>query len=355
MSRYSSSYSGSYERPEQTVNTIMDNLSKGGVQPDYASQWAQYYRSQGMSREAEMIETYVRGKERGERERYSSSSHDRGAPSHSGGYGTSECYRCNKIGHFARECPEYTGKPREFERRRRSSERDRRDIGPRGLPPSRDGDRYGSSGSVCYRCNGVGHFARECPDYTGRGRPDDRSRDGGGPMRRVAHPSRDQPPGTSECYRCNKIGHFARECPQYTGVPYPNARRVLGGTSYPGRGRGSGDYGTSKCLKCNRYGHFARECREEENRCYKCHESGHIAKDCSKEDVCYVCNKEGHLAKDCPDGDKKTCYRCNGKGHIALDCPSSQRALDRVAPRKKDDIDLAAGDQVLSAADLEDL
>jgi len=47
--------------------------------------------------------------------------------------------------------------------------------------------------------------------------------------------------------------------------------------------------------------------------------------------------------------------RCNGKGHIALDCPSSQRAIDRVASRKKDDIDLAAGDQVLSAADLEDL
>ena len=37
---------------------------QGGVQPDYASQWAQYYRSQGMAREAEMIETYVRGKER---------------------------------------------------------------------------------------------------------------------------------------------------------------------------------------------------------------------------------------------------------------------------------------------------
>ena len=63
--------------------------------------------------------------------------------------------------------------------------------------------------------------------------------------------------------------------------------------------------------------------------------------------------QEGHLAKDCPDGNKKTCYKCNGKGHIAMDCPSSQKAIDRV--KKADDIDEAAGDQVLSAADLEDL
>ena len=46
------------------------------------------------------------------------------------------------------------------------------------------------------------------------------------------------------------MGHFARECPSYTGVPYPERRGAPGG----GRGRGGreGDYGTSKCLKCNR-------------------------------------------------------------------------------------------------------
>ena len=118
----------------------------------------------------------------------------------------------------------------------------------------------------------VGHFARECPEYTGIRRPESRdSRDRGdsrrdsgrgdggrdrdaGPMRRVAHPTKDQAPGTSECYRCNRVGHFARECPTYTGVPYPNAHRSRDGDrgGRGGRGGRAGDYGTSKCLKCNR-------------------------------------------------------------------------------------------------------
>jgi hypothetical protein len=109
-----------------------------------------------------------------------------------------------------------------------------------------------------------------------------------------------------------------------------------------------------------RYGHFARECTEEESRCYKCSESGHLAKDCERPDVCYVCNKEGHMAAACPDGDQKTCYKCGGKGHIALSCPSPAQARprSRQSATKKDQvdpIDEAAGDQVLSAKDLEDL
>ena len=44
-----------------------------------------------------------------------------------------------------------------------------------------------------------------------------------------------------------RIGHFARECPSYTGLPHPGARREGGGGGGGGR-----EYGTSKCLKCNR-------------------------------------------------------------------------------------------------------
>jgi hypothetical protein len=57
------------------------------------------------------------------------------------------------------------------------------------------------------------------------------------------------------------VGHFARECPEYTGAPYPQRGR---GAMVPfgrgGAGRGGGEYGTSKCLKCNRCGReFATE------------------------------------------------------------------------------------------------
>jgi len=367
-----------------------------------------------------MIETYVRGLEAG---RQSALAVAGGRPDlpmgGGGGYGsTPSCYRCNGNGHFARECPEFTGTrpaaPRVI------------DTGPRNIPckdgpnckflnlpcgcrylhdgapatggvvqtpvptiPCRDGKeckfvnmpggcRFKHDGVVagvaqegyptsnCYRCSGVGHFARDCPTFTGVRR--DAMPSGGGPIRRAGFPGRDHQ-GPAECYRCNKMGHFARECPEYTGVPMSGVYRGQPPlpTSAPPYGRGTsrppappGDYGTSKCLKCNKYGHFARECTQEENSCYKCSESGHLAKECEKPDICYVCNKEGHMAKDCPDGDQKTCYKCGGKGHIALECPS-QEAIPRAkrSPNVKKDeadpVDEAAGDQVLSASDLEDL
>merc|ERR1712071_189905 len=74
------------------------------------------------------------------------------------------CYKCNRTGHFARECSQ-------------GGSSDGRQGGSSG------GGGFGRGESSCYNRNKPGHIARECPES-----------------------------GAKTCYNCGKNGHISRDC-----------------------------------------------------------------------------------------------------------------------------------------------
>jgi hypothetical protein len=75
------------------------------------------------------------------------------------------CYKCRQPGHFARECKEAA-----VDRPPRTDRPERNGGGDRGnYRENREGGRSGGRPPVrCYRCNRNGHFARDCRESADR-------------------------------------------------------------------------------------------------------------------------------------------------------------------------------------------
>lgn len=168
----------------------------------------------------------------------------------------------------------------------------------------------------CYRCSGVGHISRDCPQA----------------------PSGDGYSGATggqECYKCGHVGHIARNCSQ-------------GG--YSGDGYGGRQH---TCYSCGGHGHMARDCTHGQ-KCYNCKlppticSTSHVRPSEDLYILAFVLDfllsspfflsllceciltplnlggEVGHVSRDCPSEARgeRVCYKCKQPGHVQAACPN---------------------------------
>ncbi|KAB0342737.1 hypothetical protein FD754_019663 [Muntiacus muntjak] len=161
-----------------------------------------------------------------------------------------ECFKCGRIGHWARGCSKGGGA---------------RVRGARGR--SRGTQRSSTTLPViCYRCGKSGHHAKDCDLL------DD------------------------ICYNCGKSGHIAKDCAE----PKRERESIAVTPVADHLARDCDRQEEQKCYSCGESGHIQKECTQV--KCYRCGEIGHVAINCRKtsEVTCFRCGESGHLARECP-------------------------------------------------------
>lgn len=119
-----------------------------------------------------------------------------------------------------------------------------------------------------------------------------------------------------KCYKCDKVGHIARQCNKNPKADVKNNSKPSVGTdgkkSWNQSDKGSGNQNNDK--------KFDLKHKLKNNTNWGKEQHKNPIKQEDKRTTCFNCNGEGHRVRDCPR-EKVQCSKCHWYGHEAEKCP----------------------------------